>query len=107
MTIPEILADRRKQPFLVPISREDHVVAPIGIRGIEPRPKAALGEVHACRLHVENKAETLVGKPVREFNILGAAKAFVETPGSQDVAPSKRSIARVKLARRRRQVSSQ
>ena len=107
MTIPELLADRRKQPFLVPISREDHIVASIGIRSIEPRSKAALGKMHACRLHVENKVEALVGKPIREFNILGAAKAFVEAAGSQNVAPSKRGIARVELARRRRPVSSQ
>src|ERR1700722_899844 len=55
MTIPKLLPDRQKQPFLVPISREDHIVAAIGVRHIEPRSKTSLGKMHACRLKIKNK----------------------------------------------------
>jgi hypothetical protein len=89
MTILKLLADLRKQPFLVPIAREDYIVASIGVRSIEPRSKAAFGEMHAFRLHVEDKIEALVRKPICEFNIFGAAKALVETADSQNVASSK------------------
>jgi len=61
----------------------------------------------AFRLHVEYKIEALVGKPIREFNIFGAAKALVEAADSQNVASSKRGIARVELTCRCRPVSSQ
>src|SRR3954471_3984283 len=106
MTIQEFLVDLRKQPFLISISREDHIVASIGISGIEPRSIAAIGKMHARSLDIKNKFEAVVGKTICEFNILGAAKAFVETAGGKNVAPSKRGIARVKLPRRRRPVSS-
>ena len=101
MTIQELPADRRQQPSLIPISREDHIVASIGICRVEPRPVAAIGKMHASRFDIEDKIEAIAGEPVGEFNILGASKAFIETACSQDVTPPKRGIARVELPRRR------
>src|SRR4029453_793135 len=107
MKIEKLPADVREQPFLLPISREDHVVASIGICCVEPCSIAAIGKMHACRLEVKNKLKAVAGKPICEFNILCAAKTLVETAGSKNVAPSKRGIARIELPRRRRPVSPQ
>src|SRR6186713_2081511 len=107
MTIQEFLADRRKQPFLIPISRKNYIVASIGIRCIKPRSIAAIGIMHACSLDIKNKLEAVVGKPICEFHILGAAETFVETAGGKNVVPSKRGVASVKLPRRRRPISPQ
>src|SRR4051795_7789097 len=106
MTIQEFLADLRKQPFLISISREDHVVASIGIRSIEPCSIAPIGKMHAHSLDIKNKFEAVVGKPICEFNVLGTAKAFIETTSGKNVASSKRGIACVELPRRCRPVPS-
>ncbi len=85
MTITELILNRRKQPFLIPIPCEDYVVSSVGVSHLKPCPKAAFGKMHACRVDVENKVQTLVSKPIREFNIFSATKTFVETADSQNV----------------------
>jgi hypothetical protein len=107
VAILELLTDRRQQPLLIPISREDHIVASVSICRVEPRSEAAIGEMHARRLDIENKLKAVVGKTICQFDIFGTAKVFVEAADSQNMAPSKRGIARVKLPRRCRPISSQ
>ena len=107
VTILELLTDRRQQPFLIPISREDHIVASVSICRVEPRSEAAIGKMHAHRLDIENELKAVIGEAVCKFDILGAAKVFVEAADSQNVAPSKRSISGIELPRRCRPVSSQ
>ena len=51
--------------------------------------KAALGEMHARRLHIEYKTYAFIGKSIGELNIFGTAEAFVKTACSQNMAPSK------------------
>jgi hypothetical protein len=107
MTIVELFANDRKEPRLIPVPREDHIVASIHVRGIKPCSERTLGEMHTSRPNVEDKTEPFIGKPVREFNIFGTAKAFVEAAGSKNVAPTKRGIACVELTRRGCPISSQ
>ena len=107
MSILEFPTDRRKQPLLIPISRENYIVASIGKRNIKPRSEAAIGKMHACRPNIENKFEAVTGKSVCEFDILGATKVFIETTGSHNAAASKRGISGVELPRSRLPIPSQ
>ena len=101
MSLFEFPTDRRKQPALIPISRENYIVASVGKRYIKPRPEAAIGKMQASRPNVENKFEAVTGKSVCEFDILGATKFFIEATGSDNAAASKRGVSSVELPRSR------